>query len=438
MKRYSDTDIDFAITVLQRHTKVRDACEEISAELGRHVSEHNINHWFARRGKSRPGDYLAAPLSQPARAPARPVGDAARVGVDREGVRVGDRQQSRDGGDRSHTEPDPRTDPTLHATSAPRGYHLRGVSTMLDGAGNPVAQWVKTAQDPAQGRLDAILDAIRELPDSFREAHQPRPAPSHNDADLLCVYPIADVHLGMYAWREETGADYDIKIAERLHTEAIARLVAAAPAAKQALILGLGDFFHCDSNLARTSRSGNPLDTDTRWQLVLRVGVRMMRAMIDAALSKHEQVRVVIEIGNHDDYSAAMLSMALEAFYDRDDRVTVDTSPEPFHWHRFGKNLIGVTHGDQAKIEQLPGLMAAMRAADWGQTRHRYWYTGHVHSERLRETPGCLVETFRTLAPSDAWAHRAGYRSDRDMRVDVLHREHGRITRHILGVEQVA
>lgn len=332
---------------------------------------------------------------------------------------------------------DPRSDPALHLPRAPKGYHLRGVSTLTDAAGNPVMQWVKTTQDRDGDRLDALLEAIKALPDSFRDAHQPTAPQQHLDSDLLCVYPIGDPHLGMYAWREETGADYDIKIAERLHVEAIRRLVSAAPSAKQALVVSLGDFFHCDSNLARTSRSGNPLDTDTRWQLVLRVGVRMMRAMVDAALAKHDHVRVIVEVGNHDDLSAVMLSMAMEAFYARDERVTVDTSPEPFHWHVFGKNLIGVTHGSESKPNQLPALMAAMKPSEWGQTRHRYWYVGHVHHERVCETPGCVVEHFRTLAPRDAWAHRAGYRADRDMRVDVLHREHGRITRHILGIEQL-
>jgi hypothetical protein len=333
--------------------------------------------------------------------------------------------------------PDPLKDPTLHAHGAPDGFHLRGVSTLLDGAGQPVMQWVKTAKDAEQQRLDALFEAIKSLPESFREAHEPTPAPEHCAEDLLCIVPLGDPHLGMFSWHQETGADYDIKIAERLHVEAIRKLVDAAPPAKQALVISLGDFFHCDSNLARTTRSGAPLDTDTRWQLVLRVGVRMMRAMVDAALAKFENVRLACCIGNHDDLSSAMLALAMDAFYSNDPRVTVDTSPSPFLWHTFGKNLIGIAHGDAAKMDQLPMLMASMKPEEWGATRHRFWYTGHLHHEKVREFPGCVVESFRTLAPQDAWAHRAGYRSDRDMRVDVLHREHGRITRHIVGIEQL-
>lgn len=332
---------------------------------------------------------------------------------------------------------DPLKDPTAHAHGAPEGFHLRGVSTLLDGAGQPVMQWVKTAKDAEQQRLDALLEAIKSLPDSFREAHEPTPAPEHCAEDLLCLYPIGDPHLGMHAWGEETGADYDLKIAARLHVEAIRKLVALAPAAKQALIVSLGDFFHADNNLARTERSGNPLDTDSRFAKVLRVGVHTLKAMIDIALEKHESVRVIIEVGNHDSQASAMLALAIDAFYDSDPRVTVDTSPERFHWYRFGKNLIGTTHGDGPKPEQLPMIMAHDKAEDWGQTRHRRWLVGHIHQEKVREFPGCKVEWFRTLASRDAWSHGEGYRSDRDMRVDVLHREYGVVTRHIVGIEQL-
>lgn len=333
---------------------------------------------------------------------------------------------------------DPRRDPALHVPTAPHGYHLRGVSTLVNGEGVPVQQWIKTTQDREQDKLDALLDAIRSLPDSFRAAHKPQRGPDRCDGDLLCVYPVADPHIGMYSWHRETGADYDIAIAEQLHVEAIRRLTSVAPSAKQALVIDVGDFFHCDSDLARTERAGNTLDTDKRWSKVLRVGVRVMRAMIDAALAKHESVRVICEIGNHDPRSSLMLALALDAFYGSDSRVAVDTSEEPFHWHRFGKCLIGVTHGADTKPAQLAGIMATDRPEDWGATKHRYWYTGHVHRESAQEFPGCVVESFRTLAPRDAWAHRMGYRGDRDMRVDVLHREHGRITRHICGVEQLA
>ena len=57
--------------------------------------------------------------------------------------------------------------------------------------------------------------------------------------------------------------------------------------------------------------------------------------------------------------------------------------------------------------------------------------------ERCKEYPGVVVESFRSPAPRDMWHHQSGYRSMRDMRCDVWHREHGMVNRHIVGVGQL-
>lgn len=322
-------------------------------------------------------------------------------------------------------EANPRSDPSLHVPAAPKGYHLRGVSTLVDGEGVVSQQWIKTTVDRDAVNLELLLEAIKTLPDSFRDAHIPIKPSVNTMADLLVTYPIGDPHVGLFAWAEETGNNYDVRIAERIHVQAIEHLVAGVPASKQALILPLGDMLHCDSNLARTERSGNPLDVDSRFAKVLRVGVRMLIAMVDAALRKHETVFLVIETGNHDPQASAMLTLALDMYYQRDERVHVDLSPARFHYHRFGKNLFGTTHGSDTKAEDLPMIMARDRAPDWGQTTHRKWFVGHFHQKRAQEFPGCEVEYYRTLAGRDAWAHGKGYRSDRGMAAEIYHREHG-------------
>lgn len=321
--------------------------------------------------------------------------------------------------------------------SVPEGYHVKGVSTLYDGDGNVRGQWVKSQKDREE-QLRDLAEAIQSLPDPFQSARAPRvKAPKAPDQDLLCVYPMGDPHLGMYAWREETGQDFDLKIAEASLVSAVDHLVALAPPAAEALLLNMGDFFHRDNNQNRTLRSGHPLDGDSRWAKVLSVGIRTMRRCIDQMLLKHKRVTVVCEIGNHDDHSAIMLALCLAQYYEREPRVQIDTSPEKFHWYRFGACLIGCTHGDTVKGQQLPGIMAHDRKVDWGETDHRHWYCGHVHHDSVQEYPGVTVETLRTLAPRDAWAHAAGYRSDQEMKCDVWHRKWGRVNRHLVGIRQV-
>jgi hypothetical protein len=247
---------------------------------------------------------------------------------------------------------------------------------------------------------------------------------------------MGDPHLGMLAWPAETGNAFDLAIAERNLFAAVDRLVDLAPRTQKALIENLGDFFHADNKNSTTTK-GTRLDTDGRWPKVLATGIKLMRRVIDRALQKHEHVTVINEIGNHDDHTSIVLSIALAQFYEHEPRVSIDTSPQSFHWYRFGKCLIGTHHGHNVKLTDLPGVMAVDQAKAWGETEHRYWHVGHVHHDALKELPGCTVETFRTLAGKDAWHAGQGYRAGRDMKLIVLHKDHGEVGRHTVGISLV-
>ncbi len=325
--------------------------------------------------------------------------------------------------------------------TTPEGFHVKGVSTYYKidpdtGESKPAGQWVKTKKDEDH-QYAALIAAMAGVAAAWTGLADPAPlvTPALDD-DLLAVYPMGDPHLGMYAWAAETGAHFDLDIAERNLVAAVDHLVGLAPPAKRALIINLGDFFHSDTAFGTTT-AGTRVDTDTRWAKVLRIGIRAMRRCIDRALEKHELVHVICEIGNHDSHAAVMLALCLAQYYEREPRVFIDTSPAKFHWYRFGKNLIGTTHSDTCKPKDLLGVMVCDRPTDVGETLHRYFYTGHVHHDSVKEFPGLIVESFRTLAPKDAWHAAQGYRSGQDMKLDILHKDHGRINRHIVGIHQL-
>lgn len=317
----------------------------------------------------------------------------------------------------------------LHKDAAPAGFRVNGESILYDAKGDEIARWVKTSADK-QRQLDALLAEAAAIAKPFAKSIPRIASPTKVNADLLVVYPMGDPHIGMHAWAEETGTDFNLETAERNLVAAVDHLTSIAPPAEQALIVNLGDFFHTDSFENRTRRSGAVLDTDGRWSKILRCGIRTMKRCVERALERHRKVRVINEIGNHDDQTSLVLSAVLEEAYGNNPRVEVDTSPAAFHYHRFGKVLIGITHGNNTKPDQLGQVMAADRPSDWGETAHRYWYCGHIHHDTVKEVPGCKVESFRTLAPRDAWHASMGYRSGRDMKCLVLHRQHGEIMRH--------
>jgi len=317
----------------------------------------------------------------------------------------------------------------------PEGHVVKGVSTLVSGDGRTIQQWTKTAE-AKESREDCLIRLLKDLPDHIvpREGLIPSPTDTKS-TDCLAVYPMGDPHIGMLSWAPETGDNFDLEIAQRITRNAIDNLVERGTPCEEALVINLGDYFHSDNADNRTARSGHSLDVDGRWARVLRVGVDLMIYTIDATLRKHSKVRVISEIGNHDDHSAVVLALALDVYYRNEPRVTIDVSPAAHHKFRFGKCLIGVTHGHQTKGPKLPLFMAAKWPQDWGETKHRFWYVGHVHHKDVKEYNGCVVEHFRTLAAKDAWHSASGYDSGRDMNRITLHREWGEIERSTVSAD---
>lgn len=307
------------------------------------------------------------------------------------------------------------------------GYAVKGTSTLYGDDGSVRAQWVKTTADQ-QAQQEAIEAALAALvADLPRVA--PRKASGVWSTDLLTAYPIGDPHIGMYSWAAETGEDWDLELARKVHCSAMDALVQAAPATEQAIIVNLGDALHYDSMEAKTPRSGHMLDADGRYAKVIDVAVMTIRQCIESALAKHKFVHVVNVRGNHDETGAMWLARLLAIAYEREPRVTVDVTPSVFNYYRWGKVLIGMHHGHSCKPDKLPGVMAADRASDWGECSWRYWWQGHIHHESKKEYPGVSVESFNTLAAKDAYANDGGWRSGRTMQAIVLHREHGEVAR---------
>lgn len=310
----------------------------------------------------------------------------------------------------------------------PPGFRSRGTSTLVKADGSIALQWVKTEVDKSQDEA-ALREFAETLAESVTGLAPITPAPQHVVADLLCVYPQGDPHVGLHSWWAEAGEDFDLKIAERLMCAAVDRLVATAPAAETALLLNLGDMFHAD-NQRNESQSGHKLDVDGRWAKVQQVGLRAMLHCIRRLLEKHKRVILRINRGNHDGHSAYALAMMISCYFHDEPRVEVDLSPAVAWYFQFGKVLIGSTHGDTLKGPDMLPIMAADEPEKWGETKHRYWYVGHVHHQDVKEYRGGIVEYFRTLAARDAWHAGQGYRAGRDMRLIVHHREHGEIERH--------
>lgn len=316
----------------------------------------------------------------------------------------------------------------------PPGFMLDRVTIHANAEG-PVQEWVKlkgdviTYERTVQAIEAALTDRIPALPDASISVQ-------YTDDALVTFYLIIDHHLGLYSWEPETGANYDLSIAQRTLRDSHRSLVAVTPNSKKAVILNVGDFFHSDDNTNRTRRSGNVLDADGRYAKILELGVDLEISAIELALTKHECVEVRNLPGNHDPYASIALNTGIRMAFRNNPRVHVSRDPSPFYFYRHGKVLVASTHGDMIKAPDMPGVVAAYAPKDWGETEHRYIYLGHVHHASVGggERHGATWETFRTLATKDAWASQSGFASGRSMVAITHHKEYGEVIRNTVTV----
>lgn len=315
----------------------------------------------------------------------------------------------------------------------PEGYKLKGTSTLYGRDGTAKLQWVKT--DAALAELQAMQKAALKAMCAELPRLAPIKGPKRADEHLCNLYTITDAHVGMLAWERETGAAWDLAIAEECLVSTFIRMIDAAPASAIGIVNQLGDFLHFDALVPMTPTNHHVLDADSRYQKLVEVAVRILRRIIEHALLKHVLVVVYMHEGNHDPAGSVWLRVMMAQLYEKNPRVTVGQSPSVYCAYRHGKTLLGFHHGHMAKLTALPLIFAEQFAVDWGKTLYRYIHTGHRHHVEEKEHPGVKVIQFPTLAAPDAYAARGGWLSKRQAMSITYHAERGEVARGIFVPE---
>lgn len=309
----------------------------------------------------------------------------------------------------------------------PEGFALKRDSAFTDSEGRRIAGWriSEPSKEHQLAVMRATVDALKEeLP-----RVEPTPAPGSTLDELLNLYAVTDAHFGMLSWREETGADYDLPIAEKLLLDWFAAAIDLAPPARTAIFAQIGDLLHYDGFESKTPTSGHILDADSRLPKVIRVVIRTLRRVIAMLLEKHEFVHVIMADANHDPASEAWLREMFAAFYDNEPRVSVDSSASTYYGYKHGDVSLFVHHGHKRKVGNVDTVFAGKFREMYGQTKFSYAHLGHLHSDELKSTNLMKVERHETLAAADAYAANGGWLSGRSAKVITYSKKHGEVAR---------
>lgn len=317
---------------------------------------------------------------------------------------------------------------------APETHYVKGTSTLYK-EGEPVLQWVKT-----NAKADALVEIMRETCDALKEdlpKYKKTKAPKYTNEMLANQYTITDYHFGMLAWGEETGADWDLDIAEQLLFDWFSAAVMSAPDAELGIFAQLGDALHFDGMLPTTPTHGHVLDADTRFQKLVKVAIRAIRRVIDMLLKKHKHVHVIMATGNHDLASSVWLREMIAHVYDKEPRLTVDLSPDIYYGYQWGSNSLFYHHGHKRKPGNISQVFAAKFREMLGSTKRSYAHMGHLHHIDIKEDPLMVIEQHRTLAAPDSHASAGGWISGRSASVITYHKDYGQTGRIELTPEMV-
>ena len=311
--------------------------------------------------------------------------------------------------------------------TVPDGFQVKGVSTYYNADGKPIGQWVKSSADDVRRKElmeEAFVAMADELPRLESMNYQGVPM-----STLCNLYVMTDCHVGMLAWHREGGADWDLKIAERVLTGCFEQMVMSSPQAGTGIVAQLGDWLHSDGLLPVTPTSHHILDQDGRFSKIVQVSIRILRRLVDFALVRHEKVIILMAEGNHDMASSVWLRIMFKALYEKEPRVQVIDSELPFYVYQHGKTMISFHHGHIKKNDSLPILFASQYPKVWGETTKRYAHTGHRHHVEEKEHSGMTVIQHPTLAARDAYAARGGWMAERQVSAITYHEQFGQVSK---------
>lgn len=230
-----------------------------------------------------------------------------------------------------------------------------------------------------------------------------------NDGKLL-VINIADAHFGKLSNKEQSGHNYDIKLAREIYLKTLLDLIAKAK--KQGniekILYVVGNDFLTIDTPQNTTTAGTTQEVDTRFTKIYREGRKLLIESIEI-LKAIAPIDIVVMPGNHDRSSMFHLGDALECWYKNDDNITVENSDRVRKYYTYKDNAFGITHGDTIKLDKLVQMGLVEFGKEWGAAKRRFWFVGHIHHLKCQNIQGTEVWTFPSVSGSDGYHQTHGY-----------------------------
>lgn len=246
------------------------------------------------------------------------------------------------------------------------------------------------------------------------------------------IFDAADIHIGKICSSFETGETYNSQIAVNRVRKGLKGIIQKSVGYEidKVIFIAGNDILHVD-NAKKTTTSGTLQDTDGMWYDNFIMAKKLLVEIIETLLTIAD-VEVVYNPSNHDFTHGFMLLDSVSSWFHNCNQVTFNNNMSHRKYTKYGKNLIGTTHMDGAKVDKLHGLMAEEASEIWHECKHRYFYGHHIHHTTSKDVFSVCIETLRSPSGTDSWHHRNGFQhAPKAVQGFIHHKDFGQVAKLI-------
>ena len=268
------------------------------------------------------------------------------------------------------------------------GFIAHDATVQVTKTGEIVQAWIK--QKAGNFNQEDFLEAIRGKVEPY--VYTPK---DRTDATRMLEIPLFDMHWGV------AFMDYYEPVLNELLD-----LITSRRWDKIVIPFGQ-DYFHNDSIVNGKTTKGTPIEKVNMIKAV-EEGQKFIYAVIDTAIEKANEVRVLYSAGNHDTSTSWMFMRAL---LERYGPSVVDDSFEYRKVITYGSNAIMITHGDsrQATAKNLAHIFPISFAEEFAHANVREVHAGHLHHETEADIYGVMVRRLSSGCKVDDWSNKEDF-----------------------------
>lgn len=279
-------------------------------------------------------------------------------------------------------------DSTTLAAGTYGGFVAHDATVQVSKSGEIIQAWIKQKAENfnQEDFIAAIKDSVE--PFEYQETDCDNPT-------RMLEIPLFDMHWGVAFMDHYKSVLSELLTLLNNHTW-------------DKIVIPFGqDFFHNDSIVNGQTTKGTHIEKVDMMRAV-KEAKTFMYALIDTAIHRANEVRVIYTPGNHDRSTAWMF---MQVLLERYGPSVVDDTLEYRKVITYGKNSIMITHGDskQATAKNLAHIFPIMFSEEFANANVREVHAGHLHHEAEADIYGVMVRRLSSGGKVDEWSNKEDF-----------------------------